>query len=105
MLCTQQSSFYSAGMTKRKDQTAAKIRRTADHLFYAEGLRAVGVDKLAEEAGVTKRTLYKHFPTKDDLILSYLKRRHEATISWMTQMAEARGDGAEGRVLALFDVL
>jgi AcrR family transcriptional regulator len=51
---------------------AARILAAADRLFYAQGIRAVGVDTVAAEAGVSKRTLYNHYPSKDDLIAAYL---------------------------------
>ena len=49
-----------------------RILAAADKLFYSQGIRAVGVDAVAAEAGVSKRTLYHHFPSKDDLIEAYL---------------------------------
>lgn len=65
-------------MTTRKPQPgspAERILAAADKLFYLHGIRAVGVDAVAEEAGVSKRTLYNHYPTKDDLIAAYLVGR------------------------------
>jgi AcrR family transcriptional regulator len=52
-----------------------RILETADRLFYAQGIRAVGVDTVAAEVGISKRTLYNHFPSKDALITAYLSRR------------------------------
>jgi AcrR family transcriptional regulator len=52
-----------------------RILQTADRLFNGEGIRAVGVDKIAAEIGISKRTLYNHFPSKDALINAYLERR------------------------------
>jgi AcrR family transcriptional regulator len=52
-----------------------RILETADRLFYLQGLRAVGVDTIAAEIGISKRTLYNHFPSKDALISAYLERR------------------------------
>ena len=49
-----------------------RILETADRLFYEEGLRAVGIDRIVAEAGVAKMTLYTHFRSKDDLILAVL---------------------------------
>jgi len=54
---------------------AERILAAADKLFYEQGIRAVGVDTIAAEAGVSKRTLYNHYPTKDDLIAAYLTAR------------------------------
>lgn len=52
-----------------------RILDAADRLFYSQGIRAVGVDAVAAEAGISKRTLYNHFPSKDELIAAYLARR------------------------------
>jgi AcrR family transcriptional regulator len=52
-----------------------RILDTTDRLFYRQGIRAVGVDTVAAEAGISKRTLYNHFPSKDKLIVAYLTRR------------------------------
>jgi AcrR family transcriptional regulator len=52
-----------------------KILAAADKLFYAQGIRRVGVDAIAAEAGVSKRTLYNYYPAKDDLIAAYLTAR------------------------------
>ena len=52
-----------------------RILETADRLFYLKGIRAIGVDTIAAEIGISKRTLYNHFPSKDALISAYLERR------------------------------
>jgi len=60
---------------RRVGSPAERILAAADRLFYQHGIRAVGVDAVAEEAGVSKRTLYNHYPTKDDLVAAYLVGR------------------------------
>src|SRR6187401_2670169 len=55
-----------------------RILETADRLFYLQGIRAIGVDTIAAEIGISKRTLYNHFPSKDALISAYLARRFAA---------------------------
>src|ERR1700752_892562 len=52
-----------------------RILETADRLFYLQGIRAIGVDTIAAEIGISKRTLYNHFPSTDALITAYLERR------------------------------
>ena len=58
-----------------KQDMKTRILETADRLFYLQGIRAVGVDTVAAEVGISKRTLYNHFPSKDALIAAYLQRR------------------------------
>lgn len=57
-----------------------KILNTADELFYRDGIRAIGVDTIVEKSGVAKTSLYRWFPTKDDLIAAFLQRRD--TLFW-----------------------
>lgn len=59
----------------RKPDMKQRILDTADRLFYLHGIRAIGVDTVAAEIGISKRTLYNHFPSKDELIKAYLARR------------------------------
>jgi AcrR family transcriptional regulator len=69
-----------------------RILETADRLFYLQGIRAVGVDTIAAEIGISKRTLYNHFPSKDDLITAYLQRRSKLPpLSHTTPVAEILG--------------
>jgi AcrR family transcriptional regulator len=58
-----------------KSDMKERILKTADRLFYLQGIRAIGVDTIAAEIGISKRTLYNHFPSKDALIAAYLERR------------------------------
>jgi AcrR family transcriptional regulator len=64
-------------MTRSDDRSTMqqRILETADRLFYGQGIRAVGVDTIAAEIGISKRTLYNYFPSKDELIVAYLSRR------------------------------
>jgi AcrR family transcriptional regulator len=57
-----------------KEAMRERILETADRLFYGRGIRAVGVDTIAAEIGISKRTLYNYYPSKDELILAYLSR-------------------------------
>jgi AcrR family transcriptional regulator len=60
---------------QQKPDMKERILQTADKLFYLQGIRAIGVDTIAAEIGISKRTLYNHFPSKDALITAYLERR------------------------------
>ncbi|MFB6451274.1 TetR/AcrR family transcriptional regulator [Bradyrhizobium tunisiense] len=65
---------------KRGVAVRDKILNTADELFYRDGIRAIGVDTIVEKSGVAKTSLYRWFPTKDDLIAAFLQRRD--TLFW-----------------------
>ncbi|WP_422928942.1 TetR/AcrR family transcriptional regulator [Singulisphaera sp. PoT] len=62
-----------------------RILETADRLFYEDGIRAVGIDRIIAEAGVAKMTLYSHFRSKDDLILAVLKYRDECVTGFLRE--------------------
>jgi AcrR family transcriptional regulator len=73
-------------------EARTRLLNTATRLFYAEGLHAVGVDRVIAEAQVTRATLYRHFPSKDDLLVAYLTQVDEAI---RTRAEAARSSGAD----------
>jgi AcrR family transcriptional regulator len=81
-----------------------RIIEAAARLFYSEGIRAVGVDRIAAEARVSKMTLYRHFPTKDDLVVAFLDQRDEPARAMLTAAIQV-GDTPRDRLLAPFRVL
>jgi AcrR family transcriptional regulator len=77
-----------------------RILDTADLLFYDEGIRAVGVDRLISSSSVTKATFYKHFGSKDRLIGDYVDRRHRQAVDALADLVEQhRESGAVLRAL------
>jgi len=81
-----------------------RILETAYELFSRHGTRAVGVDRIIAECGIAKMTLYRNFPSKDDLILAFLDRREQLwTRAWLQAEAERRGATPAQRLLAIFD--
>jgi AcrR family transcriptional regulator len=81
-----------------------RILESAYNLFSHRGVRAVGVDEVIERAGVAKATLYRHFPSKDDLVVAFLQLREQRwTLGWVEKEARRRGSTPEGRLLAIFD--
>jgi AcrR family transcriptional regulator len=82
-----------------------RILETAYALFSRRGVRDVGVDELIEQASVAKATLYRHFPSKADLVGAFLERRERVwTRGWVEAEAMRRGHTAEERLLAIFDL-
>jgi AcrR family transcriptional regulator len=83
---------------------ADRIVEAADALFYARGIRAVGMDDVRTEAGVSLKRLYAEFPGKDSLVLAVLRKRHAM---WADGLAETvdRAVGARAKLLAVYDYL
>jgi AcrR family transcriptional regulator len=89
-------------MASEPPSTRDRIVAAASKLFYSEGIRAVSVDAVAEKAGITKRTLYYHFSSKDDLVAAYLEARDQPNLALFKRwFAEAEGGLAE-KVRAIF---
>jgi len=82
-------------MARDSSMTRRDILAAADELFYAEGLRPVSVDDIAAKAGITKKTLYYHFRSKDELIAAYLEARDRPTLERFRQWAGNEGTLAE----------
>ena len=81
-----------------------RILRTAYELFSRRGVRAVGVDEVIQRAGVAKATLYRHFATKDALVLAFLEQREQNwTLGWVEAEATRGGSTPEEKLLAIFD--
>jgi AcrR family transcriptional regulator len=81
-----------------------RILDTAKRLFYRDGLRATGIDRIVAESGVAKMSLYRHFPSKDDLIAAFLDWRHDHWTAWFTAAVDTRIARGEG-LAAVADVL
>ncbi|KRE23180.1 TetR family transcriptional regulator [Agromyces sp. Soil535] len=78
---------------------------TAFRLFYAKGIRAVGVDLIIAESDVAKATFYKHFPAKDDLVVAYLDKVDGVWTGQLKAAAEAAGSDPADQLVGLFDAL
>ncbi len=82
-----------------------RLAETAGRLFYARGIRAVGVELIAEEAGTTKKTLYDRFGSKDALVALYLRRRAERWQTVALDRLDRHPEPGKDRVLLVFDAL
>lgn len=82
-----------------------RILDTAFRLFYARGIRAVGVDLIIAESGVAKATFYRHFPAKDDLVLAYLDKIDGVWTGQLHAAAAAAGPDPADQLVGLFDAL
>lgn len=87
-------------------QTREHVLAVAHELFYWQGIRATGIDKVAAEAEVAPTTLYRLFASKDDLVAAYIERADRLYKEWFTEVTQAGGgEQARARILALFDAL
>jgi AcrR family transcriptional regulator len=82
-----------------------RILSSAYELFSHHGIRAVGVDEVIKQAQVAKATLYRHFASKDDLVLAFLQQREQLwTKEWVEAETRRRADTPEEQLLAIFDL-
>ena len=92
-------------ITQTKRDARERILDTAYELFSRRAIHDVGVDEVIERAGVAKATLYRHFPSKDDLVIAFLEAREERwTLAWVEAEARRRGSTPEEQLLAIFEL-
>ena len=95
-------------MTKLKTNRKSvydRILHTASDLFYREGIRNVGVDRIIAESGVAKMSLYNHFKSKDALIEAWLRQEDEQWCKWLKTTVEQQNSDPTKQLLAIFDAL
>jgi len=91
-----------ADMARSAIPTRERIISAANTLFYNDGIRGVSVDAVAAKAGVTKRTLYYHFKSKDDLVAAYLAARDQPNLALFRQWFAEADDGLPAQVERIF---
>jgi AcrR family transcriptional regulator len=89
---------------ERSAAAKARLLAAANELFYAEGIQAVGIDRVIEHAGVAKATLYSAFGSKEGLVRAYLQARHDATVERMAKELTERYTTAEERLVGVFEI-
>jgi len=92
-------SVEAAPATEAPPSPRERILLTAHALFYRDGIRATGIDRIIAEAGVSKLTFYRQFPSKSGLILEFLDYRHRRWMAWFTEALQRHG-AARGKGLA-----
>lgn len=89
----------------RPSAARERILDAAFTLFYGRGIRGVGVDLIIAKSGVAKATFYKHFPSKDDLMVAYLDKVDGVWSGQLADAAEAAGPDPAGQLVGMFDAL
>jgi len=92
-------------MRRSSQETREHVLQVTRDMFYWDGIRATGIDKIARTAEVAPTTLYRLFANKDDLIAAYLEREARQYREWFTAAIADESTGARGQVLSLFDAL
>jgi AcrR family transcriptional regulator len=106
----QTGLLYTGAVTEAPElplgsQTRDRILASAYTLFSRRGIRAVGIDDVIADADVAKATLYRHFRSKDELVLAFMTRRDQLwTKEWVEAEARRRGETPEEQLLAIFDL-
>lgn len=89
-------------MSEARRSPRERLLDAANDLFYAEGVQTVGIDRIIENAGVAKASLYATYGSKEELVRAYLESRHTGTLDQLRQAVGARQD-PKARLLAVFD--
>ncbi|BAN48394.1 TetR/AcrR family transcriptional regulator [Metapseudomonas resinovorans] len=90
--------------SKSTSDAREKLLETTEDLIYRNGIQATGMDFLVKESGVSRKTIYKYFGTKDELVAEVLRRRDERWMNWFMTSVE-RAETPEARLLEIFSVL
>jgi AcrR family transcriptional regulator len=100
-----EGTLLPQGVRAAQNEPLHRILSTAYELFSRRGIRDVGINELIERSGVAKSTFYRHFPSKDALVLAFLALRDQVwTVDLIVAEARSRGNSPEQRLLAIFDV-
>ncbi|WP_433618544.1 TetR/AcrR family transcriptional regulator [Paenibacillus cellulositrophicus] len=91
-------------MTK-KESAKERILKVASDLFYSEGVRAVGIDRIIEESGVAKASFYRNFPTKDHLVVAYLELHSKTRMEAYEEIKRQFSDSPKEQLYALLEEL
>ena len=89
-------------MASAPQTTRERILSVANRLFYNEGIRATSVDAIAEKAGITKKTLYYHFKSKDDLVAGYLQSRDQPNLALFAKWFDECDGTLADKIAAIF---
>jgi AcrR family transcriptional regulator len=92
-------------MRRKSAETRERVLAVAHEIFYWQGIRGTGVDKIAAEAGIAPTTLYRLFASKDDLVAAYVERADANYRVWFDEAVQTGGADARRRILQVFQAL
>lgn len=82
-----------------------RLLDAATELFYSQGIKATGIDAIVKLAGTNKMTLYNYFPSKDALVIAFLRKRDEDFTNWFVEQLNSKAAHPKDKLLAIFDVI
>lgn len=88
-----------------KEPVRQRIVETALRLFYADGVRATGIDRIIAESGVAKMSFYRHFPSKTDLVCAFLDERHRRWMEWFEDAVARHSGSRKPKLVAAGDAM
>jgi AcrR family transcriptional regulator len=98
-------SAVAKGQATSTSEARERLVTAAYELFSQRGVQAVGIDAIIERSGVARQTMYRHFDSKQDLVLAFLERREQLwTQDWLAAEVARRASDPSARLLAIFDV-
>lgn len=102
----QKTASELLGVREPARNARDRLLDKAIDLFYSHGFHAVGLDRIIDETGVTKTTFYKHFESKDDLLVAAVEKRHEwERKAWADALIKRVGNDPRAQLTAMFDLL
>src|SRR5262245_31080619 len=105
MISQPRTPLLSAPPARAGSSARDRVLAAAYDLFSRHGIRAVGIDAIIEHSQVARMTLYRHFESKEELVLAFLRQRESLwTTAWLTVEVERRAATPRERLLAIFDV-
>jgi AcrR family transcriptional regulator len=105
-MATPMRSKQATRAPAAESDARTRLLETAYTLFSRHGIQRIGIDRIIAEAGIAKMTLYRHFASKDELVLAFLELRGQRwTLDWLAVEIERRGSDPLERLLVPFDVL
>jgi AcrR family transcriptional regulator len=97
------NGFLENAMPRTQTDARERILAVADGLFYQDGIRAIGVDTIIAKSEVAKATLYRYFPSKDDLVVAYLEHRNQQFWTLFDEVVARSPNDPKQQLLAIFD--
>src|SRR3954466_2292191 len=102
----RRSASELLGVREEAKNARDRLLDKAIDLFYSHGFHAIGLDRIIAETGVTKTTFYKHFESKDDLLVAAVEKRHRwEQKAWGDAVIQRVGNDPRAQLLAMFDVM